>query len=419
MTQGASHKGHEVKGERMNICFIGKRNVGKSSIINKLIGQNVSIVSEQPGTTTDAVAKRYELHPIGAVTIYDTAGYDDDSNLGEKRVQATMKALFRSDLAVIVLDNQGIKETDVFYIEKLDELKIPFVAVWNKSDVRGADGETMDFFEKRGSAVMEFSAIMNDSQSLPLHGKEERISDLKDEIVKKVLSLKGNEGFIIKDLIEQNDKVVLVMPIDNSAPKGRIILPQVQVLREVLDANAIALCCTEKELNEALQSLNRPPKIVITDSQAIDFVSKIVPENINLTTFSVLFARYRGELRPLLDGLKVLKELKEEDYVLVAESCSHHAMDEDIGLVKIPRWIKEYLGFSPQFTKVNGHDFPDDLEKYRLVIHCGGCMMTRMELLRRINECQRRGVAITNYGMLISEVHGYLERVVRGMGQKA
>jgi [FeFe] hydrogenase H-cluster maturation GTPase HydF len=364
----------------------------------------VSIVSEQPGTTTDAVVKRIEFNPIGPVTIYDTAGYDDKSSLGEKRTKATMKAIFRSDLAVLIIDHNGMNETDAFYINKLDELKVPFIVVRNKSDIIPVNKEDTDFFQKRGLPVLEYSTILN---------SEVRLNELKDAIAKKVAALRDVEQSILRDLVNKNDKVVLVMPIDSSAPKGRIILPQVQVLREILDANAVALCCSDKELEHTLKSLKATPELVITDSQVIDFVSKVIPEKVNLTTFSILFARYRGELTPFIEGLKALENLQETDAVLVAEACSHHAMGDDIGLVKIPKWVSEYLGFSPKFTKVNGHDFPEDLEKYKLVIHCGGCMMTRMELLRRIKECKQRGVSITNYGLLISEVNGSLDRVVR------
>lgn len=392
------------KGERMNICFLGKINAGKSSIINSLVGQDVSIVSEQPGTTTDPVAKRYELIPVGPVTIYDTAGYDDETILGEKRVRATLKIMFRTDLAVLVLDNHGLNEIDVFYVNKLEEMKIPFIVVWNKSDIVSVDEKTMKYFSKKNVKLINYSVKKINETMIDL---------LKNEIIDCIQKLSGVDNYILRDIISRNDLVVLVIPIDSSAPKGRIILPQVQVLREVLDSNAIAVSCTEFELSETLNSLNKRPKLVITDSQAIELVNKIVPKEILLTTFSTLFARYRGELFAFLEGLKCLKNIKQEDEILIAESCSHHSMGDDIGLYKIPEWIRQYLGFKPKFTKVNGHDFPEDLEKYKLVIHCGGCMMTRMEILRRINECQRRGVAITNYGVLISEVHGSLNRVIK------
>ena len=390
------------KGERMNISFIGRINAGKSSVINSLIGQDISIVSEFPGTTTDPVAKRYELIPIGPVTIYDTAGYDDTTNLGEKRIKATLKVLFRSDLVVLVLDINGLNETDKFYINKLNDMKMPYIVVWNKSDLEAIPNEVSAFFDKNNIEVIPISTIDGSG-----------IDVLKEKLVAKIQKLKGNENKILADIIDKEDLIVLVIPIDESAPKGRIILPQVQVIREILDCGAIAVCSREIELSSTLATLKGKIKLVITDSQAIDFVSKTVPDDILLTTFSTLFARYRGDLLPFLDGLEKLKTLKAGDKVLIAEACSHHSMGDDIGRVKIPNWVNKFLGFDLTYTNVNGHDFPDDLEKYKLVIHCGGCMMTRMEILRRINECQRRGVSITNYGMLISFVHGDLQRVIK------
>jgi [FeFe] hydrogenase H-cluster maturation GTPase HydF len=376
-------------------------NVGKSTIINKLTGQDVSIVSEQPGTTTDPVAKRYELIPVGPVTIYDTAGYDDDTTLGKKRIKATLKVVFKSDLAIVVLDDKGLFDIDIFYIKKLVELNIPYILVWNKADLGKVDKKTADFAHERKTEVVYCSIA------------DENLDNLKDEIVSNVLSMRSDENYILKDLIEKDDIIILVIPLDKSAPKGRIILPQVQALREILDAGAITICCTDKELRKTVLSLKVKPKLVVTDSQAIAYVNKTIANDILVTTFSTLFARYRGDFKVFLDGLKVLKELKKDDKILIAEACSHHSMDDDIGLVKIPNWLKKYLGFTPHIDNVNGHDFPSDLEAYKLVIHCGGCMMTRMEILRRINECQRRGVAITNYGLLISELNGSLARVIQ------
>jgi [FeFe] hydrogenase H-cluster maturation GTPase HydF len=389
------------KGERMNICFIGRMNVGKSSIINKLTEQDISIVSEQPGTTTDPVVKRYELIPVGPVTIYDTAGYVDNTALGKKRIKTTMQVIFRSDLAIVVLDNYGLEDIDIFYIKKLVELNIPYILVWNKADISLMDKKTADFVLERKRDIVYCSMPADD------------LGNLKDEIISNILNLRSEEHYIIKDLVNKNDVIVLVIPIDESAPKGRVILPQVQVLREALDCNAIAICCTEKELAKTLKTLKSPPQLVITDSQAIEKVSKIVPESVYLTTFSTLFARYKGDLSILYEGIKAFKEIKPDDKILISEACSHHTMSDDIGTVKLPNWIKKKLGFSPEIHKVGGHDFPADLESYKLVIHCGACMMTRMEMLRRINECARRGVAITNYGLMISELSGNLDRVIK------
>ena len=389
------------KGERMNICVIGRMNVGKSTIINKLIGQEISIVSEQPGTTTDPVAKRYELIPVGPVTIYDTAGYDDNTPLGKKRIKASLKVIFKSDLAIVVLDDKGLFDIDIFYIKKLVELEIPYIMVWNKADICKIDKITSTFLSERKSEIVYCSIEDND------------LDPLKEEIISHVLMLKSAEKYLLRDIINKNDLIVLVMPIDEAAPKGRIILPQVQVLREILDSNAIAICCTEKELARTLKTLKKEPKLVITDSQVIEKVMKITPKKVFLTTFSTLFARYKGDLNVLLSGTKLINDIKAEDKILIIEACSHHTTDKDIGAVKIPGWIKKHLGFAPEIVKISGSDLPADLETYKLAIHCGGCMLTRTEFIRRINECQRRGVAITNYGLLISEINGQLDRVVQ------
>lgn len=390
------------KGERMNISFIGKINAGKSSLINVLVGQDVSIVSEHPGTTTDPVAKRYELIPVGPVTIYDTAGYDDQTILGEKRLKSTLKVLFRTDLAILVIDENGLNNTDIFYINKLKEMKMPFIIVNNKSDIKPVSDNLTIFCKEKSIPLVGVSTVNSTG-----------INDLIEAVVSIIKEIKGEDNKILSDLIDAKDVVVLVIPIDSSAPKGRIILPQMQVLRELLDCGAVAICNRELELESTIDMFRDKIKLVITDSQAIDYVSKVVPEEILLTTFSTLFARYRGELFAFFDGIKMLKRLKSGDKVLIAESCSHHVMGDDIGKYKIPKWINQYLGFELFYTNINGHDFPENLEEYSLVIHCGGCMMTKMEVLRRIHECRRRGVAITNYGMLISFVHGYLERVVK------
>ena len=383
-----------VKMERMNICFIGKTNVGKSTVINKLIGQNISIVSEQPGTTTDPVVKRYELIPVGPVSFFDTAGYDDITDLGYKRLNATLKTIFKSDLAVIVIDNKGLQEIDILQVDKLFEKRIPFFILWNKSDIASIDVKTSEFCQKKNIAIVEYD-------------------NLKEQLIKQLESLQKNENFIVKDLIKNDDLIVLVMPIDSAAPKGRIILPQAMVLREVIETGAIGVCCDVNSLKRTFDSLKDIPKLVITDSQAIESVQQIVPKSINLTTFSILFARFKGELDSFINGINILNNLKENDKVLVAETCSHNTTHEDIGRIKIPKLLSKYLGFSPDFEFVSGSDFPSDLEKFKLVIHCGGCMLTRTEILRRIHECERHSVAITNYGMVLSEVSGCLKRVIQ------
>jgi len=382
------------KGERMNICFLGKINVGKSTVINRIIGQDVSIVSEQAGTTTDAVSKRFELIPAGPVTFFDTAGLDDNSPLKKERLNATMKVIFKSDLAVLVLDNNGMHEVDINCLQRLNELKLPFIVLWNKSDLAAPDAKTREYCNQHKLTLVEYN-------------------DLKAEIIKRVDILrKHNESYVIRDLIGKDDLIVQVMPQDDAAPKGRVILPQVVVLREVLDSDAIGVCCTDKNLKQTLATLSKKPFLVVTDSQVVDAVQAAIPPDVFFTTYSILFARYKGELATFLDGLKELKELKEGDEVLIFESCSHNITHSDIAEVKIPGWLKKYLGFELKINKLCGYNFPDDLEKYKLVIHCGGCMVTRTEVLRRVSECKRRGVPITNYGLIICQMQGCLERAI-------
>ncbi|MCL1827235.1 MAG: [FeFe] hydrogenase H-cluster maturation GTPase HydF [Candidatus Cloacimonetes bacterium] len=389
-----------LKGERINICVLGRMNVGKSTIINKLFEQGVSIVSDQPGTTTDPVQKRYEMIPIGPVTIYDTAGYDDETKLGKERIKSTLKVISKSDLAIIVLDQKGLLDVDLSYIKKLEKLKIGYIIVCNKLDLGKANKKTTEFICQKQNLIC-FS------------NKEKNGNILKSEIIEHFKNQKIDNNFIVKDLIKSNDVVVLVMPQDSAAPKGRIILPQMQVIREILDQKAIGVCCTDTELKKTLSKLSNPPKLVITDSQALDRVMKIVPMEVNLTTFSTLFARYKGDIKALLDGIKAFRKIKKTDKILIVEACSHHNTDQDIGSVLIPRMLKKYLGYEPLIATTSGDGFPNDIDKYKLVIHCGGCMITRTEMTRRIKEYQNRSMYVTNYGLIISEMNGQLDRMLR------
>jgi [FeFe] hydrogenase H-cluster maturation GTPase HydF len=382
------------KGERINISFIGRTNVGKSTIINNLISQDISIVSDVAGTTTDPVAKRFELHPIGPITIFDTAGYDDVSELGKKRVNATQKIIFRSDLTIVVVDNLGMQAVDIFYVEFLRKKNIPFFVAWNKSDISQMDEQTISYCKQN---------------NIPLFLTEKII----DEIIQYFEKKQKCDNFIIRDFINIKDIIILVMPIDSAAPKGRIILPQTMVLREILDASAIAMCCQVDELASIWQTIGKKPRLVVTDSQVVDRVCAIVPQDVLLTTFSILFARYKGELSAYLSGVNALYGIKNDDLILISEACSHHSTHDDIGTIKIPNIIRKHLNVSPVFIKVAGHDFPDDLEKYKLVIQCGGCMMSRTEIVRRIRECELRGVPITNFGMVISKLTSELDRVTK------
>lgn len=388
------------RGERINIGLFGRSNVGKSSLLNALCGQQVSIVAEQSGTTTDAVSKIYELIPVGPVTFFDTAGLDDKSVLGEKRIEATKKILRKADIAVVVTDDEGIGSFETALIADLKKADVPFIVVFNKCDkisitAAGFDFPSISVSAKEGRHIEELKAALK---------------SLVPERIKKAPPL-------IRDLLAPSDTVVCVAPIDSSAPKGRLILPQVQVIRDILDARAFAYVVQdEKDVLKALDSMKTPPKLVVTDSQLIKQVSAALPADVPLTTFSTLFARYKGDLAVLHKGASVLKTLKRGDRVLIAEACSHHVQDDDIARVKMPALIRKNICEGVDFSWSAGIDFPDDLAQYSLVIHCGGCMLTRLETLRRLNECVRAGVPVTNFGMALSAVQGVLDRVVAPLG---
>lgn len=389
------------RGERLIVSLIGKRNAGKSSLINAIVGQEIAIVSDIAGTTTDPVAKHYELLPLGPVTFYDTAGIDDKGELGEKRIKATKKVLLKSDLALIVIDEQGMDERTEKIIYEIKELKIPYILVFNKIDIKEPDEKDIHLADKIGANHICVSAKTG-----------ENIDDLKNLIIKMAPSYLKEERVLVGDLIKGGDIVVLVVPIDLAAPKGRLILPQVQTIREILDNDATAVVVKERELEDTLRNLKKKPALVITDSQAILKVSADVPNDVKLTTFSILFSRYKGELSEFVRGARRIDELKDGDNILISEACSHHVQSDDIGRVKIPRWLLQYTGKELNIDVVSGSDFPDDLEKYSLIIHCGACMLNRMEMMRRLNESLRRNVPITNYGIAISKLQGVLERVL-------
>jgi len=393
------------RGERLVIALIGRRNVGKSSLINAITGQNIAIVDEQPGTTTDPVAKHFELLPVGPVTFYDTAGIDDVGTVGKKRVQASLKVLWRSDMALLVTDEQGLTTDEEAAIAQLKKMEIPFLILFNKGDKSAPPEETLTLCREKKYPFVLLSAATG-----------EGVREAREQIIALVPDSYREERPIIGDILIPGAVVLLVTPIDPGAPRGRLILPQVQVLRDVLDHDALAYTVKENDIIRALESLKSPPALVITDSQVVKLVNRLVPEPIPLTTFSTAFARYKGELTPLVEGVRVIDHLGDGDRVLVAEACSHHAQSDDIGRVKIPRWIKEYTGKEIFTTIAAGHDFPDDLEEFALVIHCGACMLTGMDMKRRIRQCQSRGVPVTNYGIAISKFHGVLDRIVRPFG---
>lgn len=386
-------------GMRLTVAIIGNANAGKSALLNQIVGQDTAIVSAVAGTTTDAVLKPYELIPLGPVCFYDTAGLDDKTELAQKRICATQKVIRKADLALLVIGKDGVDDLTRQHLALLQEKNIPFIPVFNFRDVRQLNDIDREVFERYKGAFV--SAKTADG-----------IEELKQRMI-DVLTPLAQEPPLLADLIKPKDVVLLVVPIDLAAPKGRLILPQVQALREVLDAGAMPIVAKVSEVSDVLLKLSAAPDLVITDSQAVKEVAKIVPSSIPLTTFSTLFARYKGDFGAQLDGANTIDALHEGDKVLIAEGCSHHITCDDIGRVKIPNWILKYTGKNIQFDYAQGTDFPDNLNDYALVIHCGGCMLNRAEMRRRINECARQNIQVTNYGILISKMMGVLDRVVK------
>ncbi|MCJ2164374.1 MULTISPECIES: [FeFe] hydrogenase H-cluster maturation GTPase HydF [unclassified Pseudodesulfovibrio] len=393
--------GKAPRGVRLIIALAGRRNAGKSSLINAITGQETAIVSNTPGTTTDPVAKHYELLPLGPVTFYDTAGLDDTGDLGGLRMQATRKILYRCDVAVIVIGEAGITEHERAILDTVRRLDIPYIVAFNKMDLHAPSQKEMDSLRAEGTPCLAVSAL----SGLNVDGLKQAIIDATPPEYRQ-------ERALVSDLINEGDWVVCVVPIDLAAPKGRLILPQVQVLREILDCDALGLTVKEREIEAALDGLTRKPALVITDSQVIMSVAADVPGDIPLTTFSTLFARYKGDLPSLVRGADAIDTLEDGDRVLIGEACSHHPVADDIGRVKIPRWMTQYTGKDLKFEVYSGHDFPGDLERFNLVVHCGACMLNRTEMLRRIQECTRRNIPVTNYGVAISKVQGVLDRVL-------
>ena len=379
-------------GERLHIGFFGLRNAGKSSVVNAVTNQNLSVVSDVLGTTTDPVKKAMELLPLGAVVIIDTPGLDDEGVLGEMRVQKAKEVLAHTDIAVLVVDSQkGMGELDLELLDIFKEKKLPYIVAYNKLD------------------LVEHKANLKDNELYVSAQTGENIDALKELIAKLSKSAKESKP-IVSDLIEKDDIIVLVIPIDESAPKGRLILPQQMVMRDILDHHAMCICTQVAELDKTLKSLSRKPKLVITDSQAFGSVAKIVPDNITLTSFSILMARYKGDLKELINGASMLGHLKDNDKVLIAEGCTHHRQCNDIGTVKMPAWIENFSKSKPQFSFTSGGTFPDDLNEYKLIVHCGGCMLNEKEMKHRMQKANAQSVPIVNYGIAIAHMHGILKR---------
>ena len=377
--------------QRCHIAFFGCRNAGKSSVVNAITNQEISVVSAIKGTTTDPVKKTMELLPIGPVVIIDTAGLDDVGELGALRVEKTKQVLSKTDIAILVVDSTvGLNNFDLELIETFKLQKIPYLVVFNKSDLMPEI--------KLGENEICVSALTGENIGL----LKEKIGEFAKNNVK--------ETFIVKDKIQEGDIVVLVIPIDESAPKGRIILPQQNTLRELLDAHCTVICCQDTELAQTLENLKKKPKVVITDSQVFGKIKDVVPKDVLLTSFSILFARYKGNLETLVRGALKISTLKDGDKVLISEACTHHRQCNDIGTVKLPNWLKNYTKKDLSFEFTSGGDFPSNLEEFSLVIHCGGCMLNEKEMQSRINTVKSANLQVVNYGVAIAYMNGILER---------
>ncbi|MCI6495847.1 MAG: [FeFe] hydrogenase H-cluster maturation GTPase HydF [Anaeromassilibacillus sp.] len=388
--------------DRVHIGIFGRRNAGKSSVINAVTGQNLAIVSDVLGTTTDPVYKAMEILPLGPVVLIDTPGLDDVGELGELRVQKAFQVLNKTDIALLVLDvNSGFSKEEEKLLELVKAKNIPFVAVLNKTDIAKED------------KIKEFEKLLKDKYNIEnvvsvSAEKKDGIFEMKEKIAS--LNTEKEKSPIISDLVCPGETAVLVVPIDESAPKGRLILPQQQTIRDLLDHNAMAAVTQVTTLAKTLESFKEPPKIVVTDSQAFKEVAKIVPENVPLTSFSILFARHKGELSTLVKGVKAMDDLKDGDTVLISEGCTHHRQCNDIGSVKIPNAVRKYTGKNLNFEFTSGGEFPLDLSKYSLIIHCGGCMLNEREMKYRIACANDAGIPMVNYGVLLAQVNGILNR---------
>ncbi len=389
------------KGFRLHIGLFGRRNVGKSSLLNSLTRQTVSIVSDIAGTTTDPVEKPMELLPIGPVLFIDTAGIDDVGALGEMRVQRTFQVFDRTDIGVIVSVAGEWGDFEEGILTELRERKTPVIVVFNKNDISVPDASHMARFKELEIPCVQTTAA-----------KGEGILDLREALVRSAPEEFINSPAIVGDLVPAGEMAVLVIPIDLEAPKGRLILPQVQSIRDILDNDAYCMVVKERELRDALDRLKTPPALVVTDSQAFLKVAGDTPDDVMMTSFSILFARFKGDLVAFVKGAAAIDDLQPGDKILICESCSHHPIGEDIGRVKLPRWLRQYVGGKLEFIHTQGHDFPADLSPYKLVVHCGACMWNRREVLSRIIRCQQAGVPITNYGLAIAFSLGIFERAL-------
>lgn len=392
--------------ERVHIGIFGKRNAGKSSLINAITGQNLAIVSEAKGTTTDPVYKAMELLPLGPVMIIDTPGTDDEGVLGSLRIQKAYQVLNKTDIALVIIDAAvGPSAEDLRLIKRINAKKIPLLIVINKCETINEDKKTA------------YQALLPNRKLLFVSAEQKlNIFELKEAITQTVPA-DENKAQIVADLLSPSDFVVLVVPIDSAAPKGRLILPQQQTIRDILEADAAAIVVKENELTNTLQNLGKRPKLVITDSQVFKKVAAETPADILLTSFSILFARYKGNLQTAVQGVTALESLEDGDKILVGEGCTHHRQCDDIGTVKLPRWIKEYTGKNPEFIFTSGTEFPLDLSPYKIIIHCGACMLNEREMQYRIKCAADQNIPFTNYGITIAYINGILKRTVEPFPQ--
>ncbi len=387
--------------DRVHIGFFGRRNAGKSSVVNAVTGQNLAIVSDVKGTTTDPVYKAMELLPLGPVMIIDTPGIDDEGALGELRIRKTRQVLNKTDVAVLIVDGtEGKKQSDEELIALFRKKGLPYVIVYNKADLCAGTAETEP----------------NEIRVSALTGSN--IYELK-ELIARLAATQESKLRIVADLLSPSDFTVLVVPIDKAAPKGRLILPQQQTIRDILEADAVSIVVKENELKNTLEHLGQKPRLVITDSQVFAGVSADTPEDIPLTSFSILFARYKGNLELTVKGIRAIESLKDGDKVLICEGCTHHRQCDDIGTVKIPRWVRQYTGKELRFDFTSGTEFPDELGEYALVVHCGGCMLNEREMKYRLQCAEDQGVPITNYGILMAYINGILKRSLEPFPQIA
>ena len=389
--------------ERVHIGFFGRRNAGKSSVMNAVTGQDLAVVSDVRGTTTDPVYKSMELLPLGPVVMMDTPGIDDEGELGALRVRKSYQVLNKTDAAVLVIDGGvGVTPEDKALLKRIREKKIPYVIAVNKKELAAPDAleKIVDELNSEDGQIIAVSAATG-----------EGIDELKEQIA-AAADTEEPERYIVRDLLKPSDMAVLVVPIDKAAPKGRLILPQQQTIRDILEADAVSVVVKETELKNVLGQFQNKPKMVITDSQAFEKVAADTPEDILLTSFSILFARYKGDLAAVVKGVTALDTLEDGDAILISEGCTHHRQCDDIGTVKLPRWIREYTGKEIRIETTSGTEFPDDLTKYKMIVHCGGCMLNEREMKYRLKCAEDQGVPMTNYGITIAYMKGILKRSV-------